>query len=116
MPPRLDQAALREACRKLAHRVLAEGTLAEVSAIDSMAREFLAIATEQVAPVSEAGRDPNVVARAVQYLGTCDTLPPMAGTALQFYEMLSALLELASPSKEVATANAAFFRDICEGI
>ena len=115
MPPRLDQAALHEACRKLAHRVLGEGKLVDVSAIEGVAQEYVEIATEEAASVSDAGRDPNLITRAVLYLSTCNTLPPTGGAALRFYEMLAALVELACPTEDVARTNAAFFRDINKG-
>ena len=112
MAPPLNERALNEACRAFAHRALAQGTLVDVSRIEALAQQCVEVAAEGVNAAVEAGRDPNLVVRAVQFLCTCDSLPPNAGTPLKFYEMLSALMELACPTKAVASSNAAFFADI----
>jgi|SRR5690242_17845595 hypothetical protein len=112
MPPSLNLQALDEACRTFARRALAEATLVDVAAVDKLAKRCVDVAVELATVALEARRDPNLVTRAVRYLCTCDTLPPAAGTALKFYEMLGVLIELACPTPEIAKANAAFFDDI----
>src|SRR3954464_5568569 len=112
MPPSLDKRALNEACRAFARRALGEARLVDVSKLEALTKQCAEVAADAVAIADERGRDPNLVTRAVHYLCTCESLPPDAGTPLSFYEMLSILVELACPTKEVAGGNAAFGADI----
>ena len=47
--------------------------------------------------VDGQGRNPNLIVRAVRYLGGSHAIPPMRGDTRWFEEMLAALIELACP-------------------
>lgn len=112
----VDLPALQFACRTSARQVLwAEKTTPEL-AVAELAREFLRLATDHVNTVTEAGRDPNIVARAIHYLSYTHVPPPGVDAIWWFNEMLTCLLELAVPSMIQTPESSAFLLDVQEGV
>lgn len=112
----VDLPALQIACRTAARQALwSEKTTPEL-AVAELAREFLRLATDHVNTVTEAGGDPNMVARAINYLAYTHVAPSAAEARWWFNEMLTCLLELAAPSMIQTPESSAFLLDVQEGL
>jgi len=72
--------------------------------------------SQQRALAFDGEHDPNVVARAVRYLGHMHAIPPMGDDEGWFRDMLEVLLELVMPSTEPIPEAAAFLIDVRQGV
>lgn len=112
----VDLPALQIACRTSARQALwSEKTTPEL-AVAKLAREFLQLAADHVITVTESGRDPNMVARAINYLAYTHVAPSAVEARWWFNEMLTCLLELAVPSMIQTPESSAFLLDVQEGL
>ncbi len=117
MSDRLDEEGLREACLDLARVVLAAGH-AQVSndILETLADRFYREVVDFAPGVARAGRDPNLLARAVHYLNDAHALPLMGTDMEWFRQALVCLVELAVPGIALSDKGAAFLRDVQTGI
>ena len=117
MSDRLDEEGLREACLDLARVVLAAGH-AQVSndILETLADRFYREVVDFAPGVARAGRDPNLLARAVHYLNDAHALPLMGTDMEWFRQALVCLVELAVPGIALSDKGGAFLRDVQTGI
>lgn len=117
MTERLDEAQLQEACLDLARVVLAAGQ-PQVSndILETLADRFQREAVDFAPMIARAGRDPNLVTRAVHYLIDAHALPLMGTDMEWFRQALVCLVELAVPGIALSAKGAAFLHDVRVGI
>jgi hypothetical protein len=112
----VDLPALQIACRTSARQALwSEKTTPEL-AVAKLSREFLQLAADHVITVTESGRDPNMVTRAINYLAYTHVAPSAVEARWWFNEMLTCLLELAVPSMIQTPESSAFLLDVQDGL
>lgn len=112
----VDLPALQIACRTSARQALwSEKTTPEL-AVAKLSREFLQLAADHVITVTESGRDPNMVTRAINYLAYTHVAPSAVEPRWWFNEMLTCLLELAVPSMIQTPESSAFLLDVQDGL
>jgi hypothetical protein len=112
----VDLAALQIACRNLARGALWSEQGTPEIAVATLAREFMLIASTQVVDVSESGRDPNIITRAITYLTYTHVAPIGVDSKWWFTETLTCLVELAVPSMIQTSESSAFLLDVRKGI
>jgi hypothetical protein len=114
---RLDDDQLRQACIDLARVVLAAGQ-PEVSndILETLADRFYKEVADFAPGIARAGRDPNLLARAVYYLIDAHALPLMGTDMEWFRQALVCLVELAVPGIALSNEGGAFLRDVRLGI
>ena len=112
----LDFEALRDACFSAARGTLWDVRPTDVARIQELTDSFLSIAMSHVGRITEQGRDPNLLVRAVRYLAHTHAIPAMHDCREWFIFMLAALVELACPTKTGNGDPAGFFADVEEGI
>ena len=114
---RLDEAALQDACLDLARVVLAAGQ-PEVShdILATLADRFRREVIDFAPGIARAGRDPNLLTRAVYYLIDAHALPLMGTDMEWFRQTLVCLVELAAPSIALSDKGGAFLRDVQLGV
>ncbi|MCD2519512.1 hypothetical protein LQ564_24720 [Massilia sp. G4R7] len=117
MTDRLDEQALRDACLDLARVVLAAGH-SQVShdILETLADRFYREVVDFAPGVARAGRDPNLLTRAVYYLNDAHALPLMGTDMEWFRQALVCLVELAVPGIALSDKGGAFLRDVQLGI
>lgn len=117
MTERLDEGALREACLDLARVVLAAGQ-PQVSndILETLADRFFREVADFAPGVARAGRDPNLLTRAVYYLNDAHALPLMGTDMEWFRQALVCLVDLAVPGIALSEKGGAFLRDVQLGI
>lgn len=91
-----DTADLDAACFELARTTKWEQRPVDADEIRLHAERFSVIARGQI--FEPLGRDAALVTRAVHYLTTAHAIPPMRDDTEWFYNMLSAVLEVARPN------------------
>jgi hypothetical protein len=117
MTERLDEQALQDACLDLARVVLAAGH-SQVSndILETLADRFHREVADFAPGIARAGRDPNLLTRAVHYIIDAHALPLM-GTDLEWFrQALVCLVELAVPGIALSDKGGAFLRDVQLGI
>ena len=117
MTERLDDPALQDACLDLARVVLAAGH-SQVSndILETLADRFHREVADFAPGIARAGRDPNLLTRAVHYIIDAHALPLM-GTDLEWFrQALVCLVELAVPGIALSDKGGAFLRDVQLGI
>jgi hypothetical protein len=114
---RLNEDDLREACLDLARVVLAAGQ-PQVSndILETLAARFEREALDFAPMVARAGRDPNLLVRAMHYIVDAHALPLMGTDMDWFRQTLACLVELAVPGIALSDKGGAFLRDVQEGI
>lgn len=117
MTLRLDEAALQDACLDLARVVLAAGQ-PQVSndILETLADRFHREVVDFAPGIARAGRDPNLLTRAVHYLIDAHALPLMGTDMEWFRQTLVCLVELAVPGIALSDKGGAFLRDVQLGI
>lgn len=117
MIDRLDEDLLRQACIDLARVVLAAGQ-PEVSndILETLADRFYKEVADFAPGIARAGRDPNLLTRAVHYLIDAHALPLMGTDMEWFRQALVCLVELAVPGIALSNEGGAFLRDVRLGI
>jgi hypothetical protein len=114
---RLDEDELRDACRDLARVVLAAGQpLVSNDILETLAARFEREALDFAPMVARAGRDPNLLTRAMAYIVDAHALPLMGTDMEWFRQTLACLVELAVPGIALSERGGAFLRDLQEGI
>jgi hypothetical protein len=114
---RLDEDDLREACLDLARVVLASSQ-PQVSndILETVAARFEREAVDFAPMVARAGRDPNLLVRAMRYIVDAHALPLMGTDMDWFRQTLTCLVELAVPGIALSDKGGAFLRDVEDGI
>ena len=117
MSERLDEQALQEACLELARVVLAAGQ-PQVSndILETLADRFQREVLDFAPGIARAGRDPNLLTRAVYYLNDAHALPLMGTDMAWFRQTLVCLVELAVPGIALSDKGGAFLRDVQLGV
>lgn len=117
MTQRLDEEALLDACLDLARVVLTAGQ-PQVSndILETLADRFYREVADFAPGVARAGRDPNLLTRAVHYLIDAHALPLMGTDMEWFRQALVCLVELAVPGIALSEQGGAFLRDVQMGI
>jgi len=117
MSDRLDEGALRDACLELARVVLAAGH-SQVSndILETLADRFYREVVDFAPGIARAGRDPNLLTRAVYYLNDAHALPLMGTDMEWFRQALVCLVELAVPGIALSDKGGAFLHDVQLGI
>jgi hypothetical protein len=117
MSERLDEQALQDACLDLARVVLAAGQ-PQVSndILETLADRFHREVADFAPGIARAGRDPNLLTRAVHYLIDAHALPLMGTDVDWFRQTLVCLVELAVPGIALSDQGGAFLRDVQLGI
>ena len=114
---RLDEDLLRDASRDLARVVLAAGQ-PQVSndILETLAARFEREAVDFAPMVARAGRDPNLLTRAIIYITDAHALPLMGTDMDWFRQTLACLVELAVPGIALSERGGAFLQDVQVGI
>jgi hypothetical protein len=114
---RIEAPGLHEACVELAHVVLA-ASQPNVSRdiLETLADRFEREALDFALLVTNAGRDPALLGRAVHYLTDAHALPLMGTDMEWFRQALACLVELAVPGIALSSQGGAFLRDVQVGI
>lgn len=117
MTDRLDEELLRDACLDLARVVLAAGQ-PQISndILETLADRFYREVVDFAPGIARAGRDPNLLARAVHYLIDAHALPLMGTDMEWFRQALVCLVELAVPGIALSDKGGAFLRDVQFGL
>lgn len=117
MTQRLDEQELQDACLDLARIVLAAGQ-PQISndILETLADRFLREVSDFAPGIARAGRDPNLLTRAVYYLIDAHALPLMGTDMEWFRQALVCLVELAVPGIALSDKGGAFLRDVQLGI
>ncbi|MCC2974037.1 hypothetical protein [Massilia sp. IC2-476] len=117
MSQSLDEQQLQEACLDLARVVLAAGQ-PQVSndILETLADRFQREVVDFAPGIARAGRDPNLLTRAVYYLIDAHALPLMGTDMEWFRQTLVCLVELAAPSIALSDKGGAFLRDVQLGV
>jgi hypothetical protein len=117
MSERLDEHDLHDACLELA-RVVLTASQPQVSndIMETLAARFEREAADFAPMVSRAGRDPNLLTRAVYYLIDAHVLPLMGTDMEWFRQALICLVELAVPGIALSEKGGAFLRDVLLGV
>jgi hypothetical protein len=117
MSARLDGGDLRDACHELA-RIVLLSSRPEVSndILETLADRFEREAADFAPLIGNAGRDPNLLTRAVYYLIDAHALPLMGTDMDWFRQALMCLVELAVPGIALSPRGAAFLHDVQLGI
>lgn len=117
MTQHLDEPALQDACLELARVVLAAGQ-PQVSndILETLADRFHREVLDFAPGIARAGRDPNLLKRAVYYLIDAHALPLMGTDMEWFRQTLVCLVELAVPGIALSDKGGAFLRDLQLGI
>jgi hypothetical protein len=114
---RLDEDELHEACVDLARVVLASGQpQVSTDILETVAARFEREAVDFAPMVARAGRDPNLLVRAIRYIVDAHALPLMGTDMDWFRQTLACLVELAVPGIALSEKGGAFLRDVQEGI
>jgi hypothetical protein len=117
MTERLDEQDLQDACLDLARVVLAAGH-SQVSndILETLADRFHREVADFAPGIARAGRDPNLLTRAVHYIIDAHALPLMGTDMEWFRQALVCLVELAVPGIALSDKGGAFLRDVQLGI
>jgi hypothetical protein len=117
MTERLDDQELQDACLDLARVVLAAGQ-PQVSndILETLADRFYREVADFAPGIARAGRDPNLLSRAVYYLIDAHALPLMGTDMEWFRQALVCLVELAVPGIALSDQGGAFLRDVLVGV
>ena len=117
MTERLDEQGLQDACQELARVVRAAGQ-PQVSndILETLADRFFREVVDFAPGIARAGRDPNLLTRAVHYLNDAHALPLMGTDMEWFRQALVCLVELAVPGIALSEQGGAFLRDVQLGI
>ena len=117
MTERLDQYELQNACLDLARVVLASSQ-PQVSndILETLAARFEREAADFAPMVARAGRDPNLLTRAMYYIIDAHALPLMGTDMDWFRQTLACLVELAVPGIALSERGGAFLQDVQVGI
>jgi hypothetical protein len=117
MSERLDEQALQDACLDLARVVLAAGQ-PQVSndILETLADRFHREVVDFAPGIARAGRDPNLLTRAVYYMIDAHALPLMGTDMEWFRQALVCLVELAAPSIALSEKGGEFLRDVRVGV
>jgi hypothetical protein len=117
MTERLDQYELQNACLDLARVVLASSQ-PQVSndILETLAARFEREAVDFAPMVARAGRDPNLLTRAMYYIIDAHALPLMGTDMEWFRQTLACLVELAVPGIALSERGGAFLADVQAGI
>jgi hypothetical protein len=114
---RLDEDELREACLDVARVVLASTQpLVSNDILETLAARFEREAVDFAPMIARAGRDPNLLVRAMRYIVDAHALPLMGTDMDWFRQTLACLVELAVPGIALSAKGGAFLRDVEEGI
>jgi hypothetical protein len=117
MTERLDDQELQDACLDLARVVLAAGQpMVSNDILETLADRFHREVTDFAPSIARAGRDPNLLSRAVYYLIDAHALPLMGTDMEWFRQALVCLVELAVPGIALSDKGGAFLRDVQVGI
>jgi hypothetical protein len=112
----LDQNRLKAACLEIARNTMWERRPVDSAYIVTHAESLYRIAQDHKEFVFGQGRDPNLITRAVRYLGHTHAIPPMREDLHWFFDMLTALIELACPNTSATKEDEMFYRDVEAGI
>jgi hypothetical protein len=115
-PFKLDRQQLQVTCFDLARTTLWSKRPTDVSTIQLLANRLFTLAIEYEEFVIGQHRDPNLITRAVGYLGHTQAMPPMRDDISWFSDMLAVLIELACPNCGANSAFEEWYRDIEHGI
>jgi hypothetical protein len=108
--------ALQDACFAAARGAMWDIRPTDINKIKELANSFFTFAMSHVSRITEQGRDPNIVVRAVEYLAHTHAIPAMHDSREWFIFMLGAIIELACPVCSQTKATAALFVDIETGV
>jgi hypothetical protein len=112
----LKREELKAICYEVARSAMWARRPVDVDKITELAGQFERIATDHCERVISQGRDPNLITRAVQYLGGTLAPPPMGRGASWFHSSLETLIGLACPPGPLDRKTAPFLDDLAEGI
>ena len=112
----LDRDELKTVCYEVAKSAMWARRPVDVDKITALAELFERIATDHCDRVISQGRDPNLIIRAVKYLGRTLAPPPMGRGASWLHSSLETLIGLACPTERLDGETALFLDDLAEGI
>lgn len=112
----LNREELKAVCYEVARSAMWARRPVDVDKITELAEQFERLATDHCERVISQGRDPNLITRAVRYLGCTLASPPMGRGASWFHNSLETLIGLACPAGRLDRSTAVFLDDLAEGI
>lgn len=112
----LNRDELKDICYEVARSAMWARRPVDVDKISALAQQFERIATDHCERVISHGRDPNLIIRAVRYLGRTLAPPPMGKGVSWFHGSLETLVGLACPTARLDRTTALFLDDLIEGI
>jgi hypothetical protein len=112
----LNREELKAVCYEVARSAMWARRPVDVDKITELADQFERIATDHCERVISQRRDPNLITRAVLYLGRTLAPPPMGRGVSWFHGSLETLVGLACPAGRLDPTTARFLDDLAEGI
>ena len=116
--PVLDRKALEEACRRVSENTMwihpkpkDMSDIITTEEIKAVVSRYFEIAVEVAESVKDAGGDPNLVVRAVDYMAVQHAMPPLRDDVRWFQECLDSIALLACPELTGAQASYHPFHD-----
>ncbi len=113
---RLDREALERVCYSAARHTMWAQQPVDIDRIQAVADSLCKRALDYEEFIVEAGRDPNIIIRCVEYLARTHAIPPMRDDTRWFTDMFEALIEFAVPNTAGNQDSDEFYRDIEMGI
>jgi hypothetical protein len=101
MTLRLNEIALRKACHQYCQAIRYRQNSVDQVLASAEVQVYFDEAKKIANAISEQGEDPNIIVRAVGYLGRKHAIPPTELDIRAFSTMLEVLIELAHPTSGV---------------
>lgn len=115
----LNTEALHAACLAVARETLWKPKgqkKSTVKEIEALTKKFYTVALHHLEFITDQGRDPNLLVRAVRYLAHTHAIPPMHDDTGWFVDMLEVLIELTCPNTDLPPRGKAFIADLRRGL
>jgi hypothetical protein len=112
----LRKGALNDACVQLATQVLSSSSGVSADVVETLAARYQDEALQHLEFILGQDRDPNLLTRAVHYIGDAHAIPPMGTDIIWFRSMIDFAVELAVPNAGLSDEGRPFLADVQAGI
>ena len=85
---KIDREPIRDACYRVARKTMFETHPVDAAKIQAVADSLYNIALFHEEYILDSGRDPNILFRCVEYIGSTHAIPPMNDNTAWFGNML----------------------------
>lgn len=112
----LRKGALNDACVELAKQVLSSSKGVSSDLVETLAARFQDETLFHLEFIQGQGRDPNLLTRAVHYIGNAHAIPPFGTDVMWFRHMMTCAVELAVPNSGLSDEGLEFLADVRDGL